>query len=379
MHRQGLGAPCRPVGGRPRDLAPGERGASDLRPAERIRARHPQHRAGGASGLPRARDRADCLWRVRPRVADRGLATGAGFARRLPPPFAALPGRCRDEEPRRRRRDRPRGARLRNERRAIAARLGAGARRGYRSAGRCAEARPGGRSSRGVGASAHTRPACRNRTRGAARRDRGQALCPGADDAARFGAVNALESDKQSEGLMKSHPLVALAVTGAVCLSLTACGDSVLAREVPAYTAQAVADRAAIEDLLTRYYNNFGAGAEHTKGQIYAPDGEMILGPKTYKGIKENEWMYASVPADAPQKKSFALNILINIMLVTVHGQTATARLVFTETITEKQGDAPKILTQGREFDNLVKRGGKWLIAKRQIMGANGMPDSWQE
>ena len=178
---------------------------------------------------------------------------------------------------------------------------------------------------------------------------------------------------------MKSNPLIALAVTGAVCLSLTACGDSVLAREVPAYTAQAVADRAAIEDLLTRYYNNFGAGAEHTMGQFYAPDGEMILGPKTYKGIKEIEGMYASVPADAPQKKSFALNILINNMLVTVHGQTATARLVFTETITEKQGDAPKILTQGREFDNLVKRGGKWLIAKRQIMGANGMPDSWQE
>lgn len=178
---------------------------------------------------------------------------------------------------------------------------------------------------------------------------------------------------------MKSNPLIALAVTGAVCLSLTACGDSVLAREVPAYTAQAVADRAAIEDLLTRYYNNFGAGAEHTMGQFYAPDGEMVLGPKTYKGIKEIEGMYASVPADAPQKKSFALNILINNMLVTVHGQTATARLVFTETITEKQGDAPKILTQGREFDNLVKRGGKWLIAKRQIMGANGMPDGWQE
>ena len=76
---------------------------------------------------------------------------------------------------------------------------------------------------------------------------------------------------------------------------------------------------------------------------------------------------------------NFVVNILINNMLVTVHGQTATARLVFTETITEKQGDAPKILTQGREFDNLVKRGGKWLIAKRQIMGANGMPDGWQE
>ena len=66
-------------------------------------------------------------------------------------------------------------------------------------------------------------------------------------------------------------------------------------------------------------------------------------------------------------------------MLVTVHGDTATARLVFTETITEKQGEAPKILTQGREFDHLVKRGGRWLISSRQIMGAKGEPEGWQD
>jgi hypothetical protein len=178
---------------------------------------------------------------------------------------------------------------------------------------------------------------------------------------------------------MNRKPLIALAVTAAVGLSLTACGDSVLAKDMPGYTAQALADRAAIEDLLTRYYNNFGAGAEHTMGEFYASDGEMVLGPKTYKGIKEIEGAYAAVPADAPQKKAFALNILINNMLVTVHGQTATARLIFTETLTDKQGDAPHILTQGREFDHLVKQGGKWLIAKRQIMGANGVPDGWED
>jgi hypothetical protein len=178
---------------------------------------------------------------------------------------------------------------------------------------------------------------------------------------------------------MNRKPLVALAATAAVCVSLTACGDSVLAREVPAYTAQSLADRAAIEDLLTRYYNNFGGGVEDKIAEFYAPDGEMVLGPKAYKGIEAIKGAYAAVPADAPQKKSFALNILINNMLVTVHGQAATARLVFTETITDKQGDAPRILTQGREFDHLVKRGGKWLIAKRQIMGANGVPEGWTD
>ena len=144
-------------------------------------------------------------------------------------------------------------------------------------------------------------------------------------------------------------------------------------------TAEALADRAAISDLITRYYNNFGNGAEDKVGEFYAEDGEMILGQTHYKGIEAIRGAYAAVPSDAPQRRSFALNILISNMLVTVRGDTATARLVFTETIIEKQGEAPKILTQGREFDTFVKRGGRWLIATRHILGANGIPDGWQD
>jgi hypothetical protein len=147
----------------------------------------------------------------------------------------------------------------------------------------------------------------------------------------------------------------------------------------PPMTVQALADRAAIEDLITRYYNNFGGGVESQIAEYYAPDGEMILGRNSYKGIEAIKGAYAAVPSDAPQRKSFALNILISNLLVTLHGNTATARFVFTETTTEKQGDTPKILIQGREFVNLVKRDGRWWIAKRQIIGPKGVPDGWQE
>ena len=41
-----------------------------------------------------------------------------------------------------------------------------------------------------------------------------------------------------------------------------------------------------IEDLLTRYYNNFGGGVESKIAEYYAQDGEMILGPNHYKGIE---------------------------------------------------------------------------------------------
>jgi hypothetical protein len=144
-------------------------------------------------------------------------------------------------------------------------------------------------------------------------------------------------------------------------------------------TAEQLADRAAIEVLITGYYTNFGGGVESRIGEYYAEDGEMILGQNHYRGIDAIKGAYAAVPADAPQRRSFALNILISNMLVTVHGDTATARLVFTETTTEKQGEAPKILTQGREFDTVVKRNGRWLFLTRQIMGANGVPEGWQD
>lgn len=173
---------------------------------------------------------------------------------------------------------------------------------------------------------------------------------------------------RTSTGLFGSVAALALALAPASPLA---------AQQAP--TVQSIADRAAIEDLLTRYYNNFGGGVEDKVGEFYAEDGEMILGQNRYKGIAAIKGAYAAVPKDAPQRSAFALNILISNMLVTVHGQTATARLVFTETITRKQGEAPAILTQGREFDHLVKRGGRWLIASRQIMGANGVPEGWQD
>ena len=150
------------------------------------------------------------------------------------------------------------------------------------------------------------------------------------------------------------------------------------AKEAP-LTAQALADRAQVENLLTRYYWNFGNSNSESFGEYYAPDAEFVLGKNTYKGVKAIEAMYAAVPKDVPQRSAYALNILISNMLVTMHGQTATARLVFTETITQKEGDKPAILTQGREFDHLVKQGGRWLISKRIVMGAKGIPDGWQD
>ncbi len=148
--------------------------------------------------------------------------------------------------------------------------------------------------------------------------------------------------------------------------------------ETPAISAQTLIDRAEISDLLTRYYNNFGGGPE-SFASFYADDAELMLGDNSYKGLEAITGAYAAVPADAPQRSSFALNILMGNPLITIHGDTATARLIFTEYVVDKAGDAPRILTMGREFDHLVKRDGKWLILKRRIMDAKSVPEDWED
>ena len=166
---------------------------------------------------------------------------------------------------------------------------------------------------------------------------------------------------------------------GWVAIALALAPVSQLGAKDAPLTAQGLADRAQVEDLLTRYYWNFGNANSESFGEYYAPDAEFVLGKNTYKGVKAIEAMYAAVPKDVPQRSAYALNILISNMLVTMHGNTATARLVFTETLTQKEGDKPAILTQGREFDRLVKLNGKWLISKRIVMGAKGVPDGWED
>jgi hypothetical protein len=145
--------------------------------------------------------------------------------------------------------------------------------------------------------------------------------------------------------------------------------------------AASLVDRAQIQDLLTRYYYNFGKAGGGSFGKFYTDDAEMILGKASYKGRAAIEGAYKGLAnADIPQRKSFSFNILMTNPLIVVHGATATARLIFTEIVIDKAGDAPRILTQGKEFDNLVKVNGEWRIARRQILGAEqGAPADWTE
>ena len=165
---------------------------------------------------------------------------------------------------------------------------------------------------------------------------------------------------------------------GATCLAMT-CGSATLAQEV---TTKTLVDRLQIQDLITRYYNNFGRENPENFSDFYADDAELILGTKSYKGKNGILEAYGRAPGQAPRPAPpprYSFIVTIGNPLIVVHGKTATAQLVFTEFVIEKQGEAPKLITQGKEFGTFVKNDGHWRYKTRQIKGGTEVPEGWKE
>ena len=147
-------------------------------------------------------------------------------------------------------------------------------------------------------------------------------------------------------------------------------------------TAKTLVDRLQIQDLITRYYNNFGRENAENFADFYADDAELILGDRHYKGRDGIMQAYGRAPGQAPRPPPparYSFIVTISNPLVVVHGETATAQLVFTEYVIEKQGDPATVRTQGKEYGTFVKVDGHWRYKTRQIKGGTEPPEGWKE
>ena len=159
------------------------------------------------------------------------------------------------------------------------------------------------------------------------------------------------------------------------CLALTV-GTHVSAQEV---TAATLVDRLQIQDLITRYYNNFGRENAENFADFYAADAELILGERHFKGRDGIMQAYGRAPGQAPRPprpERFSFIVAVDNPLIVVHGGTATAQLVFTEYVIEKQGDPVQVITQGKEYSTFVKVDGHWRYKTRLIKSGTELPDA---
>jgi hypothetical protein len=177
--------------------------------------------------------------------------------------------------------------------------------------------------------------------------------------------------------------LLARAWLGALsvaCLASTM-SSSTLAEDV---NVETLVDRLQIQDLITRYYNNFGRENAENFADFYADDAELILGERHFKGRDGIMQAYGRAPGQAPRPAPpprYSFIVAVDNPLIVVHGgsNTATAQLVYTEYVIEKQGEPVKVITQGKEYSTFVKVDGHWRYKTRQIRGGTELPEGWKE
>ncbi len=178
-----------------------------------------------------------------------------------------------------------------------------------------------------------------------------------------------------------AHPLsrALLGALSAACLALTM-SSGARAEEV---SAETLVDRLQIQDLITRYYNNFGRENAENFADFYADDAELILGERHFKGRDGIMQAYGRAPGQAPRPPPpprYSFIVAVDNPLIVVHGGgTATAQLVYTEYVIEKQGDQVKVITQGKEYSTFAKVDGHWRYKTRQIVSGTTPPQGWKE
>lgn len=156
--------------------------------------------------------------------------------------------------------------------------------------------------------------------------------------------------------------------------------SSALAQPAPEITMQTLIDRAKIEDMLTRYMTGLGHSTIEAYVAFYTDDAELIMGDRRAKGRAAIFDAYKGIraAAGAERAQAHAFNTLLSNPLITVHGDRATVQLTFTEVITDTPQSAPRVLVQGREYDELARVNGQWLFKKRQVVSGRTAPVDWR-
>jgi SnoaL-like domain len=145
-------------------------------------------------------------------------------------------------------------------------------------------------------------------------------------------------------------------------------------------TMATLLDRIQIEDFLTRYYYDLSMGKSHELSLYFTEDALLDVDGTIAKGHKEIAKLYqrpegASAPAATAQRRRG--HMLLTNPIINVEGDKATAHVIWTGVMNEGIGKVPGLYEQGREYSELRKVKGRWLISTRFISSDSGLPDKF--
>ena len=130
------------------------------------------------------------------------------------------------------------------------------------------------------------------------------------------------------------------------------------------------ADQLMIQDLMARYEWALDSGDAKAYAALFAEDGALAMPGGEQKGRsaiqKAIEDLVKSFSASAPGGSPPKIQHILSNLVIEQHGATAETKSFWTE-IWNPTGKAMGVRAAGHYEDRLVKRGGKWWFARRQI------------
>ena len=175
---------------------------------------------------------------------------------------------------------------------------------------------------------------------------------------------------------MKRYWVAALAAASA----LAGCNVAATDETAPSAEQQELFDRIAIEDMVTRYYGNFGKqDAAEDFGAYYTEDAVFDVNGIVSTGREAIEAFYTDTGDDeeAPAAQG-TFHMMISNPVIDVNGDTATAQFMWTGVMNTGIQERPLLFEQGREYDELVKQDGEWRIKKRVVIADSGLPERYK-
>ncbi|HWJ69276.1 MAG TPA: nuclear transport factor 2 family protein [Sphingobium sp.] len=160
----------------------------------------------------------------------------------------------------------------------------------------------------------------------------------------------------------------------AMAASLSLAGAPAAA-QVPNTTQATLLDRILIEDLITSYYAHLGQTDTRAFDAFFTEDAVLDINGKLFKGRSSIHEAYRGErPSPAPRG---TFHMILSNPQIEVTGDTARASFIWTGISNDTVKAPPRLAEQGREYDLLVKQGGRWMIKKRTIISDSSLQDEF--
>ena len=161
--------------------------------------------------------------------------------------------------------------------------------------------------------------------------------------------------------------------TVAVLAAIVALQPSHSALAGDTLTRATLLDRMQIEDMLTAYYWDMATDARRGLAAQYLEDGVLEVNGIVLAGRAAIQGFLSQEMPLGPAGSTY--DLMLSNPRISIDGNTATADTMWTGIVSANVKDPPKLVEQGREHTELVKRKGRWYIKKRVVTSLAGLPE----